>query len=387
MPAFKTPALRRIRFAFLALSALAVPALCLAARRVPVFVVDVGGQNAPALQQAMRAALVRATGHPEAAADPVFASLVAQAAQYVLSYQHGPQGQLQVMFNGPAIDRAINGLGRSVWTAERPFTLVVLSPMPDQAGYEADHAALEQTAEIRGLPISVMPLPVTDGNGQLLGQSALLALVHRFGADQLLVGQAVAAGDRPAAGIGVQPSPGAATAGSVQANPPSGTSPEAPLEAPQWQWTLVTPFMRRTFAGRELTAGIDDTVDLLAPSPALTGNRLTEVQVRIEGISTLSDYAHVELMLAAMPGVSRSDVGLVQGDAAVFEVQARGGAPAVARMLAGSPHFSPLGSGSGALVYRYRPSSPAAPSSETVAPATAAARPAPGAAPAAASTH
>lgn len=393
MPAAKPTALSPVRLALLVLSCAALPLLCRAARRVPVFVVDVSGQSAPALQQAMRAALVRATGHPESATDPVFAPLVAQAQKYVVNYQRGPQGELQVAFNGAQVERAINGLGRSVWSAERPFTLIVLSPMPGQADYEADHAALEQAAQARGLPISIMPLPVTDSSGQLLAQNALLGLVHRFGAEQLLVGQPPApAAAGPSAAPAATPAP---TAPQGPANGPPETAvtappPRAPTGAgsslpgqgsnappssvppasPQWQWTLITPFLRRTFTG-PLTAGIDGTVDLLAPPAVSGGDGLSEARVRIEGVSSLTDYGHIELMLEAMPGVTRADVSEVRGNTAVFDLRAAGGAATVARMLATSPHFSPAHgqAGGGALVYRYLPG-PAATAPPATAPAT-----------------
>ena len=375
MPAAKPTALRPLRLALLVLSCAALPVLCRAARRVPVFVVDVSGQSAPALQQAMRAALVRATGHPESATDPVFASLVAQAPKYVVNYQRGPQGELQVAFNGAEVDRAITGLGRSVWSADRPFTLIVLSPMPDQADYEADHAALEQAAQARGLPISIMPLPVTDSSGQLLAQNALLALVHRFGAEQLLVGQPPAPAAAPASTPqqAANGAPHAAGPPAVSAPPGQGSGappPSVPSDAPQWQWTLITPFLRRSFTG-PLTAGIDGTVDLLAPPAVSGGDGLSEARVRIEGVSSLADYAHIELMLQAMPGVSRAGVSEVRGNTAVFDLRAEGGSATVARMLATSPHFSPAQGQAedGALVYRYLPG-PAAAAPPATPPAT-----------------
>ncbi|HVS78152.1 MAG TPA: DUF2066 domain-containing protein, partial [Steroidobacteraceae bacterium] len=146
------------------------------------------GQSVPALQQAMRDALVRATGRRESATDPVFGGLIADAPKYVQGYDRGPQGELQVLFNGPAVDKAIAALDRSVWDANRPFTLVVLYPPPDPGDQAADQAALQQAAEQRGLPISVVPLQVADSSGKLLPRAALLQVAHRYGAEQLLVG-------------------------------------------------------------------------------------------------------------------------------------------------------------------------------------------------------
>ncbi len=343
MAACKTTLLP-VRRALLVLVCVMAPLTSWATRRVPVFLVDVAGQSVPALQQAMRAALVRATGRPESATDPAFASLVAQAPQYVVNYQRGPQGELQVAFDGAEVDRVITRLGHSVWSADRPFTLVVLNPMPDQADYRADHAAIGQAAEALGLPISIMPLPVVDSSGRLLPRQDLLELVHRFGAEQLLVGQPPAA-----------PAPGTPAAAASAAVPAGGGAALAGA-ASEWQWTLITPFMRRSFTG-SVTAGIDGTVRLLAPPPDSAADRSGEARIWIEHVSSLADYAHIEVMLAAIPGVSQANVSEVQGSTAVFELQARGGGATVARMLSGSPHFARVRSASGSLIYRYRPAS------------------------------
>ena len=52
-------------------------------------------------------ALVRATGRRESASDPAFGGLIADAPKYVQSYDRGPQGELQVLFNAAAVDKAI----------------------------------------------------------------------------------------------------------------------------------------------------------------------------------------------------------------------------------------------------------------------------------------
>src|SRR5581483_9380717 len=104
-----------------------------AARAVHVYEVDVSGQSTTALQEAMRQALVRATGRRESANDPALASLIDDAPKYVKSYSPGPRGETQVIFDRVAVDKAIAAAGRSVWDPERPFTLVVLYPPPSRA--------------------------------------------------------------------------------------------------------------------------------------------------------------------------------------------------------------------------------------------------------------
>jgi hypothetical protein len=347
-----------VRAALLLAACTVLPAAAWAARPVPVFQVDVAGQSPPAVQQAMRAVLVRATGRRESASDPVFAGLIADAPKYVRTYDRGPQGELQVLFDGPAVEKAIAGVDRSIWDPDRPFTLVVLYPAPDQSEQPADAVGLEQAAEERGLPISIVPLPVIDDSGNLLPREALLEMAHRYGADQLLVGTPPAASPPPPTAAAPR---GAAPPGAPQA-PAAATSPSAPQgAAPAWQWRLYTDFRTQSWSGA-LTAGIDGTVDLLAPTAGATvANGAGETEVEIEGVSSLADYANIELMLGAVPGVSAANIRQVTSDSILFDLTVRGGGATIDRALASSPSFTrvapatPAGAGSGLLVYRYRP--------------------------------
>jgi hypothetical protein len=359
MPRRQTTAKRLVREALLLAAFAALPAAAWAARPVPVFQVDAAGQSAPALQEAMREALVRATGRRESANDPVFASLISDAPKYVQSYDRGPRGELQVVFNAAAVEKAIAALDRSVWDPSRPFTLIVLNPPPAQADQAADQAGLEQAAEQRGLPISIVPLPVTDESGNLLSRQALLEMAHRFGAEQLLVGRPPAA---PASPAGPAANGAAPRAGSPPGGAPAAVAPAAAAAGGgAWQWTLYTDFTSQSWSG-PLTAGIDDTVDLLAPPVgAAAANAPGETEIEIQGVTSLADYANIELMLGAVPGVSRANVKQVTGDSVLFDLTVRGGDAVIERALSSSPSFTRIGpaeQGSGTssapLLYRYR---------------------------------
>ena len=388
MPRRQTTAKRLVREALLLAACAALPAGAWAAHAVPVFQVSVAGQSVPALQDAMREALVRATGRRQSASDPAFGGLIADAPKYVQSYDRGSQGGLQVIFNAAAVEKAIAAADRSVWDPDRPFTLVVLNPAPEQSEQAADQVELEQAAAQRGLPISIVPLPVTDDSGNLLAREALLEMAHRFGAEQLLVGRPPAAASAPpgaaapgngapvtspAAPAGAPPgaassaaSSAAAALGAPTPAPPVAAAPAAaafgpPPASTDWQWTLYTDFTSQSWSG-PLTTGIEDTVDLLAPpAGAAAANAPGETEVEIEGVTDLADYANIEQMLGAVPGVSQADVRQVTGDSVLFDVTVRGGGAAIDRALSSSPSFTRIGPaapGSGAsgapLVYRYR---------------------------------
>jgi hypothetical protein len=369
MPRRHTTANALFREALLLAAWAVLPAAAWAARPVPLFQVDATGQSVPAVQQAMRAALVRATGRRESATDPVFAGLIADSPKYVQSYERGPHGELQVVFNAAAVEKAIAAVDRSVWDPNRPFTLVVLYPAPDQNDQAADEAGLERAAEERGLPISIVPLPVTDAGGNLLPREALLEMAHRYGADQLLVGAAPAPAAAPPAATppanGAMPGYPAAPAAAPGAPAQPQAAPSAPAAMPSqpglppaWQWKLYTDFSTQSWSG-PLTAGIDDTVDALAPAGgAAAANAPGQTEVEIEGVSSLPDYANIELMLGAVPGVSAANVRQITGDSVLFDLTVRGGGVTIDRALSSSPSFTrvaPPAPGGGTLVYRYRP--------------------------------
>ncbi len=293
----------------------------LGARPVPVYEVSVRGTDPVTVYpDAMREALVRATGRRDAATDPALAGLVTDAARYVRSSRANADGTIQVTFDGQAIERQIVAAGRSVWDAQRPFTIVVLSPPPTGAADDAALQSLEEIAEGRGLPVTLVPMAVTDSDGHPLTGDALLTDAQRLGGDAVLLGRA---------------------------------DPAAP--AGSWQWTLVTAFSTESWNGT-LDDGINGAADALA---RVQGSSLPLVEenaaVEVSGIATLADYAAVERMLADLPGVRHSGLEQADGATATFDVLIRGGPEAIERALSGSKRLQRVGSADAPLTYQYHP--------------------------------
>lgn len=291
-----------------------------AGRPVRVYEVDLkGGQSPASLQDAMREALVRATGRRESATDPALANVVSDAQTYVKGYGPSTRGQ-QVTFDGAAVDRAIAAAGRGVWDRNRPFTLVVLYPPLARGAEDSARAELEQTAITRGLPVTVVPLTPVDASGNDLGRDALMQMAQRYGGDAVLVGR----GD--------------------------ATAPNA-----QVQWTLTTNFSTQSWSG-SLAAGIDGAVDTMAPAQAGSLAQIeTGARIEVEGVATLADYVNVERTLQSVPGVRRANVSAANGNVVVFDVLVRGGEDTLSRTLAGSPHLVRSDAAGARLAYQYRP--------------------------------
>src|SRR3984893_9840472 len=290
-----------------------------AGRPVRVYEVDLkGGQSPASLQDAMREALVRATGRRESASDPALANLISEAQNYVKNYGPVTRGQSQVIFDGVAVERAIVGAGRSVWDLNRPFTLVVLYPPVARAAENAVRGEVEQTAMERGLPVTLVPLSPVDAGGNDLSREALMQMAQRYGGDAVLVGR----GDASSSNL---------------------------------QWTLHTNFSSESWSG-PLATGVNGAVDTMA---SVQGGSLAQTEasarVEIDGVTTLADYANVERLLESMPGVRRANVGAANGNAVMFDVVARGGGDAISHALAGSTHLVRSDASSARLAYQYRP--------------------------------
>jgi hypothetical protein len=303
--------------AFLVLLLCALSFDAWAGRPVRVYEVELkGGQSSASLQDAMREALVRATGRRESATDPALASIISSAETFV----KGSPSKSQVVFDGAAVERAIVAAGRSTWDPVRPFTLVVLYPPLPRPADDAARAELDQGAIARGLPITVVPLSPVDASGNDLSREALMQMAQRYGGDAVLVGRS--------------------NAGNANG---------------QLQWTLYTNFSSESWSG-PLSAGINGAVDNLAPAQ---GGSLSQMEatarVEVSGVANLTDYANVQRLLESVPGVRRVNVSAASGNVAMFDVVARGGGDALSHALTGTSHLAQQEASSARLAYQYRP--------------------------------
>jgi len=303
--------------AFLVLLLCALSFDAWAGRPVRVYEVELkGGQSSASLQDAMREALVRATGRRESATDPALASIISSAETFV----KGSPSKSQVVFDGAAVERAIVAAGRSTWDPVRPFTLVVLYPPLPRPADDAARAELDQGAIARGLPITVVPLSPVDASGNDLSREALMQMAQRYGGDAVLVGRS--------------------NAGNANG---------------QLQWTLYTNFSSESWSG-PLSAGINGAVDNLAPAQ---GGSLSQIEatarVEVSGVANLTDYANVQRLLESVPGVRRVNVSAASGNVAMFDVVARGGGDGLSHALTGTSHLAQQEASSARLAYQYRP--------------------------------
>ncbi len=295
-PAARMPAL----LCLLGLVALGAPDLVVAAEPVRFNEVTVpAAEQAVAFEEAMRAALVRATGRRDAATDPALQSLVGDAARYVQIYRPARAGSgTQVTFDAAALERAIVAAGRSVWPRDRPVALVVIVQPPPGADPATARRALEDAGAARGLPLRLSSAQAAGLAGSTeVGGDAALAAAQRLGANVALVGR----GDETG-----------------------------------WRWAYHAPGQLLEFDGG-IEAGIDGAADALASAAlAVLAQPEDDVLVEVRGVDGLADYAEAARLLGAVTGVRTASLVESTGSEAVFLVRARGGADGLAAALSQS---------------------------------------------------
>ena len=310
----------RVASALLTLLCLLGMSQAQALRPVQVYAVTVHDAAAgTVVMDGMRAALVRATGRRDAPANPQLAGVVQNAAQYLKGSRVLPGGAVQLDFDGVLLAQAISAAGAPLWDSDRPFTLVTVSPVPTGPAGDALRVQVEQTAEERGLPVSLVPLTVNDAAGVPLPDATILASAEALGGDAVLIGRA------------------------------------DPATPGQYQWHLVSSYTSAGWSGAA-DAGVNGAADSLAATTSPSGSgALEQVTVQVAGVSTLTDYARVEQLLRAVPGVQSSGLTASQGSSAVFTVAVRGGGEALVQGLAGSGHLSAAASGVTQVQLNYVP--------------------------------
>jgi hypothetical protein len=311
---------RRSALGLIAVLGLAAVAPAWALRPVQVYEVTVRGASAATVvMEGMRAALVRATGRRDAAANPLLGGVVQNAAQYLKGSRSLAGGAVQLDYDGATLGQAIVAAGATLWDSNRPFTLVAISPVPSGSAGDALRIQLEQAAEGRGLPISLVPLAVGDASGVPLADNVVLQSAQALGGDAVLIGRA------------------------------------DPANPGQWQWHLVSSYTSEAWTG-DSDAGINGAADSLASVAINIGSKaLVQVAVQVGGVASLSDYARVEQLLRAVPGVQSSALTAAQGSTAVFNVGMRGGGEALVHALTGSPHLGAAATGETQVQLNYMP--------------------------------
>jgi hypothetical protein len=295
---------------------------------------DEAARNA-AFQQAMRIVVVRVTGRRDAANAAGLAALIDQAGRYVQVLKPVARGQLEVGFDGGAIENAIAAAGMPYWGAERPTLLVWLAVdrgngqrgIVTAATQSDERRAVEQVAEQRGVPIAWPSLAASDNPLRRFEQvmsgstGGLIAEATRLGYDGVLIGRSLA-------------------------------KPGAP---PAVNWSF-----QAAGASDQASGGLADGPNLAADRLAavfasVSAAQRSDLRVVVSGVTSLDAYAAALKALGAADIVRSVDVVEVDGDRLTCRVAVRGDAPAYRRALAPRRDLVPVAGAEGGLDFQYRP--------------------------------
>ena len=267
------------------------------------------GQNA-AFQAALRAVLVRVTGRRAADQDPALAPLLSQARRFVQQYHPARDNQLDVAFDGAAIERWLSQNGQPVWGRERPSTFVWLAvqtgPQTGSVVNRDDTSELKLTldaaAAARGIELIWPTAADLDGNrvdyAQVAGAAPglLVDLARRLGGEGVLIGHA---------------------------NNASATA------TVRW----IQTFKDRSSEVAGTTEGVDRAADVYAELFSASGSPVP-VEIEVTGIDDVRDYAAVQGFLESLSFVSHVGVQAANGDALRFRLSVRGGIDSLQSALA-----------------------------------------------------
>lgn len=289
----------------------------------------VAGGRDTAFVDALKAVAVRVSGRRDAGSH--LGAAASNPRQYVQRFGFTSDNQLQVGFDGVAIDRLLGDVGLPVWGRERPVTLVLLNvEAPDGSARWIDaHTAtaereqLAKTAVQRGLPL-IWPVNAPDVSASTAPADRMRIAVT-YNANGVLLGRARRGAD-----------------GAYAVN-----------------WSLTTADSASDVSG-SLEDGVHLAADSFARAYAVSGSQLDSVLVEVSGIASLNAYATTLNYLEGMTLVRSVAVENVTADTMRFRLAVRGDATTFRRALALDNRLVPLtASGEGAvtdrLQLRYQP--------------------------------
>ncbi len=337
-----------------ALPAAAVEVGSLYTAKAPL-VRDDAAHRQEAYTEALSQVLSRITGLEEPLQSPEIAALFPDPDRYVLRMQFhtGEEPGLSVTFDGPALERALRAANVTIWSNDRPLTLVWLAvdwgqgdreivaagdgdtaeptPLRERKRLLREHVA--EAAQRRGIPIAFPLLDAADLQNVSFSDvwggfdDRLLLASKRYGANSVLVGR---------------------------------IRPEA-LDRNRWSWYFGGDQQQWTGQPEEVIHLLANT---LASQFAIAGNEpLDTFELTISGINSVAAYGAVQSYMESLDVIDTLAIDRVTGDSMRYRVRAHGGAERLRRVLETSGRLEPVDPfgrpgavpGLGALEFRYRP--------------------------------
>lgn len=240
---------------------------------------------------------------------------VSNAVQLMQRYSYVAGGQLEVGFDSEAIHAALDRAGLPLWDRERPNTLIVY-PTALQGLREA-RAATELAARNRGLPV-VWAGAETSEQYPATALAEIQSLAQRYEAEAVLLARMGA----------------------------SGTPSDL-------RWQLV--FRGTT---QEAAGGVEDGPALAAEQMgryyAVSSREVIQMPMRVSGVDGIEAYGNTLNYLSGLLLVRGVAVTSLQGDELRLQLELRGSAEGLRRVLAVDKRLTAISAEADAGVLRYQ---------------------------------
>ena len=265
---------------------------------------------------ALQLVLIRVTGSDDEEHLAELAGIFPNPTRYVLRYRSGQDDTLEISFDGEAIQKLLRQTRHTIWSDDRPLTLVWLAvdwgdgnreiigsesgqQSPDVTRSIDRHRLLRErvleTAERRGIPVVFPLMDIEDqrniGFSDIWGgfEEPLIEASRRYGASSILVGR-------------VRP-------GSNQEN----------------RWTYFFGEDQLQWSG-EPEAAMSQVADELAAHFAIQGDAvLQSYSLTIDGIDSLVAYGQVQQLMDNLGVAEAYSVTFVAGQKVDYQVSIYGG--------------------------------------------------------------
>ena len=277
-----------------------------------------------AYRDALAVVLLRVSGSGVGDDPEMVDLLFPNPASYVVQFSPGEADTLWVTFDGAAVEDVLRRNGQTVWSSDRPLTLIWLAvdwgqgereiigaDDPERSDDESRtinrnrllRERVLDAAERRGLPVA-FPLLDTEDLSRVSFPDVwggfdelVLDASQRYEANSVLIGR-------------IRPE-------SAQNN----------------RWTYHFAGEERAWTG-EPELVISRISDMLAAEFAIGGDAtLQSVDLAVSGIDTVDAYGSVQRMLSDLNVVESFSIRSVEGDRITYRVDAHGGAERLARAL------------------------------------------------------
>ena len=302
-----------------------------------------------AVKQALSEVLIRLSGDAGALDQPANKAILAKPNQYLQQYQYegGTEGGLyfRAGFDAAALEAALQQRGVTLWGRDRPPVLVWLAVDDGQrrllGAEDADRvlAEVQAAAHRQGLTLILPLLDLEDQSKVSFTQVHDIALEQLLPASERYQSQAVLVGSLKPDGANWSGDWGLHYAGADARWQASGAGLAAMLDAGLSQ--------------------VDQRLVASTPKPtAAMPPGQTRLPVRVEGVTSLADYARVSAYLAGLPTVRSSELATASGQTLEFILDVQGGVLGLNQVVALDrvlePAAAELAAG-GTAVYRLRP--------------------------------